>query len=561
MASEEVTVAILGGGIGGLTAAHELATRGIDVTIYEASDRLGGKASSVHHQPAAVITLPGEHGFRYIPGFYRHLRDTFHRIPLDDGSTVADRLIPTEETLVASVTDRESLKRTQTPATIDEWMGAIRPSVGDDQLNLREINYFQRRLLTFLTSGRHRREGEFDAVTLWEFLDAANRSPSYRKYLAEVTQALVAMDPRNASARSICRIHVQLVLDQIAPNRSTEAVLNGPTSTVWIEPWIAYLQTMGVKTRTNARVTVIESDGRTVTGVRVRDSSGEHTRTADYYVAAVPVEVMAELVTPALERAAPSLSGISYLDTAWMNGIQFYLTEDVPLTYGHQAYVDAPWALTSISQRQFWETGPYDLETSSNGVVKGILSVNIADWETSGVVYDRPARSCSPDEIKTEVWVQLTDHLNQSDVRLSDDMVYDWALDPALVYDDNTGELENRAPLMINTVGSLAYRPRAGTAAPNLVLAADYVRTETDLATMESANEAGRRAARVVLRREGYEGLPHVWCLEEPSAFDPLKRLDDKAYRIGAPHPGEVERSVNASLRSLVAGHWFRPEE
>ena len=38
-----------------------------------------------------------------------------------------------------------------------------------------------------------------------------------------------------------------------------------------------------------------------------------------------------------------------------MNGLQIYLTEDVPITHGHTVYVDSPWALTSISQAQFWK--------------------------------------------------------------------------------------------------------------------------------------------------------------------------------------------------------------
>ena len=37
-----------------------------------------------------------------------------------------------------------------------------------------------------------------------------------------------------------------------------------------------------------------------------------------------------------------------------MNGIQFYLETDEPLADGHAIYLDSNWALTSISQRQFW---------------------------------------------------------------------------------------------------------------------------------------------------------------------------------------------------------------
>jgi hypothetical protein len=41
-----------------------------------------------------------------------------------------------------------------------------------------------------------------------------------------------------------------------------------------------------------------------------------------------------------------------------MNGLQFYLEHDVPVVNGHTIYIDAPWALTSVSQRQFWHTDP-----------------------------------------------------------------------------------------------------------------------------------------------------------------------------------------------------------
>ena len=52
----------------------------------------------------------------------------------------------------------------------------------------------------------------------------------------------------------------------------------------------------------------------------------------------------------------PSLANLAPLSDSvqWMNGIQFYLTRDVPITHGHIIFVDSPWALTAVSQRQFW---------------------------------------------------------------------------------------------------------------------------------------------------------------------------------------------------------------
>jgi len=52
------SVAILGGGVGGLSAAHELAERGFEVTVYEAREP-GGKARSMPVPDSGrVVVIP-----------------------------------------------------------------------------------------------------------------------------------------------------------------------------------------------------------------------------------------------------------------------------------------------------------------------------------------------------------------------------------------------------------------------------------------------------------------------------------------------------------------------
>jgi len=56
------TVAVLGGGVAGLSAAHELVERGFDVTVYEAALGPGGKARSI------FVPGTGTDGRRDLPG-------------------------------------------------------------------------------------------------------------------------------------------------------------------------------------------------------------------------------------------------------------------------------------------------------------------------------------------------------------------------------------------------------------------------------------------------------------------------------------------------------------
>jgi uncharacterized protein with NAD-binding domain and iron-sulfur cluster len=77
-------VVILGGGVAGLSAAHELVLRGFEVEVYERNKQYyGGKARSIDytHHGMYAKPLPGEHGFRFFPGFYRHVTGTIRDIP------------------------------------------------------------------------------------------------------------------------------------------------------------------------------------------------------------------------------------------------------------------------------------------------------------------------------------------------------------------------------------------------------------------------------------------------------------------------------------------------
>ena len=136
----------------------------------------------------------------------------------------------------------------------------------------------------------------------------------------------------------------------------------------------------------------------------------------DYFIFALPVEDVIDLITPEMIRADPALASLFTLDdiTEWMNGIQIYLKEDVPLAHGHNIYVDSPWALTSISQAQFWKH--VSLSGYGDGTVRGIISVDISEWEEPGL-NGKAAKDCTPEEIKAEVWEQLKRSVNYGDVR------------------------------------------------------------------------------------------------------------------------------------------------
>src|ERR1700690_551771 len=132
-------VIILGGGIAGLSAAHELIERGFSVEIFERRSIAGGKARSIEavnpvrfgatpsgHAPrrpgrAARRGLPGEHGFRFFPGFYKHVIDTMRRIPYGANGNTFDNLTVATRILLARSNQAEITWLARCPASLNDF--------------------------------------------------------------------------------------------------------------------------------------------------------------------------------------------------------------------------------------------------------------------------------------------------------------------------------------------------------------------------------------------------------------------------------------------------------
>jgi uncharacterized protein with NAD-binding domain and iron-sulfur cluster len=414
---------------------------------------------------------------------------------------------------------------------MQEWLSAIEtlfasPSLG---LSAGDAQFFAGRLACFLTSGKQRRMAKYEKQDWYDFIGVASRGSAYGRILARgITLMLVAMKPDVASTRTVGTILVQLLIDILDPSRRSDRLLKAPTNDAWIDPWIASLQAAGVSLNLGMEVQTLDFDATGITGVRFTDAS---TRSADYYVLALPVEIARTVLSPAL-KAQAGIGGIDSLQVSWMNGVLFYLDQDIELSHGHAIYADSPWALTGISQQRFW-TG-LSLADYGQGNVQGILSTVISDWDTAGTaVVNKPARFCTAQEIKDEVWAQLVLHHANADpsAQLGGVTVHDWFLDPAIT--PSAAGATNDEPLLINNVDSWKDRPEATTLVPNLFLASDYVRTNSDLACMEGANEAARRAVNGILAASGSTApICAIYELREPSFFEAAQAADDIAFAI-----------------------------
>lgn len=541
-------IVILGGGVAGMSAAHELAERGHKVEVYECNDIAGGKARSFGICGTGTDgrkDLPAEHGFRFFPGFYRHVIDTMSRIPYGGPPTVKDNLTHAEHVTFASQNAPMNVAPAEFP---DSWEGLtealdfIVKTV--ESVPPLESLWFLNRLLLFATSCDARRLECFENQSWMDFTDACNHSPEFQKFYAiGLTRCAVACRADLISASTAANFILQLMFKLATPGEQVDRVLKGPTNEVWIDPWLTYLQSKGVNYFKKKHVVKFKFDKeqKLITGVVIEDESGiQSTVTADYYISAIPADKIQDLnlITSEMLEVAPDLAGIYHLKHDWMNGIQYFLTDPLKLPKGHVIYFDSPWALTSISQESFW-TDTDISKTYGDGKVNAILSIDVSDWFSDGLDGCKPASQCTADEIEEEVINQLNHHQG---ISLPPRTLRTWKLDPDIIITKGD-KTKNREPLLINVRGSRKFRPDAVTQIPNLLLASDYVATYTDLATMEGANEAARCAVNGILHKTDHPVSDRcaVWPLEEPELLAPLRLLDQVLFELGLKNPMDIK--------------------
>lgn len=315
--------------------------------------------------------LPGEHGYRYFPAFYRNLFDVMRRTPIidDDGRVTAetafDQLVPAP-TVGFAFRGRTDARGRTTPAVLRQFPRRRALSMQElrEQLRLtydrmgvdeRDLLHYEMQLLRYATSSTARRRG-YESVSWWDFLrgrtspdepairdddpaDPRNAIYSERMthWLRELPQALIAMQSAETDARTYGTIVSQLLQGDIGDGTIHDMTLNGPTSVVWLRQWKRFLKRQGVDFYVG-ELTGLDLGAHGELLPRVDGPEGERPRLepldrwsgatpedwaarrapgtkhpfddSDFFVLAVPIDVAAEILRPFGARARTTPDGL-----------------------------------------------------------------------------------------------------------------------------------------------------------------------------------------------------------------------------------------------------------
>ena len=412
--------------------------------------------------------LPGEHGYRFFPAFYRHLYDTMRRTPIletveksafsqeqeravsvskpeaaryvESPRTVYDNLQPTSRHVLAfAQNQRPAVLSRARPKSLEEIREYLRllygsASEGGFGTNPRESMRFTLKLLKYLTTGPSRRK-DLETKSWWDFVEGDTYSESVRTLIERWPEALVAMDAKRADARTHGNAFVQLVLDNVSASGYRDGTLRGPTSEAWLSHWRRYLEAQGVEFIHGELVKfthMVDREGQTHPWPVVRCYEPRYSNSVDD-VPLMPGYFVLAASAPRAQALAKSFRDVCRKMPDFAPDDESDMQSTANLKLGNPTHANPDGDLRHFAGIQFyfaedifWVDGhvyypdsPWGLTSISQARFwedrtdwehgyRGILSAIIGKWDAPGqFTTDKQAWKCSPLELATEVWTQI----------------------------------------------------------------------------------------------------------------------------------------------------------
>jgi isorenieratene synthase len=450
---------VIGGGIAGVAAATLLCERGVQVSLIEREESLGGRAGGFEHTLGNGERVQMERGFHAFFRQYYSLRALLRRIDPQLGllQALPDYPILGPDGMLQSF--RGLPKRTPFQVMALAWRTPY--------LRLADlIRVNGRAAFEMLCFDPQRTYERFDRMSAAQYLDSLAFPSAARRMLFDVfSHSFFNPEAELSAAELLMMFHFYFTGN--AEGLVFDVVRRPLTQAIW-QPFAAWLRERDVKVLTATRAERVE---RSAAGaLLVRHSRGAIE--ADDVVLALDVNPVKQLIAQ-----SPALAALSALQALGLTRrfAVWRLWLDRPLRADRVAFAGTTGVglLDNISRYEIFQDESAAWAERTGGSVVELHA------------YAVPAHA---DEafIRADLWRGLhTFYPETREARVLDECFL----------------LRQDCPAF--PPGSHGLRPNVGTAMPDVVLAGDYVAMPFPCALMERAAASGFLAANTLLARHG----------------------------------------------------------
>jgi len=515
-------IIIFGGGLSGLTLAHELIKKKFKILIIEKDNELGGMVRS----DTTKTLFPSEHSWRGYAPFYKNTFQLMKEIPYYD-TTVFDNLsIPIDFHLL-----------------YDKEYGYKSSLTVKDKIILYYIG------LNYVLSD-NRREYYY-AYNIQPFLKKYLSTEGYNHIINFVTGPGYGMNKNELSMGHLFHFPVisQINKEQYTHTHSSSEkeneyehnstdnwhVMNGPTSDVWINPWIKHLKENGVDMMTNTELVKINyNNNNNITSVDIKQNGAiKQLQSKEYVLSINPFNTVDILRNSKMQDLYNNFKSLTDNTKSKQISFRIGINKEIKYPIDNIAFVmnDSEFNITWYPQEKHWKHKPS---------IKSLWSGTIIDFEKKGKLFGKNAEHLDNENLKKEITYQILRsnsfrklifdnngfYINKEDVEYIE-IWYEW--------DFNNGKQEQKNKKWVNNIYNEKFRPLQKTEYDNLFLSGAHTKTSINIWSMEGAIESGKITANYILDKYNKQNAEH-YKHDQPFYIKFFQYIDNILYKLYLPN-------------------------
>ncbi len=448
-------VAVVGGGIAGISAASNLGERGFEVDLFEKSNYLGGKVGSWQFESNGE-TLQVEHGFHAFFKQYFNLLEFMKKIDAHK------HLIPIDDYLIFYPDHtKQSFKNMDTTPLLNVWsMGKTGVYRYSDMM----LNRYGTKLLDLFKFDFNKTFEQYDNVPLSDFMRDTHIPEKMKIVFSSFARAFFAEPEDMSTAELIKSFHFYFLSNDLG---LLYDVLDDDFDKTFLQPATRFMQQNNVSIHLNKAVEQI---------TYLNENFFINGKEYDYCVLALDVKHLPDVITN-----SPSLHQFrnfkhqtlnvkpSARYAVWRLWTDAFEKESYPFF----VFTDRLDCLDSITFYHNMEKESREWSTKNKG---GIFELHS---------YALPAHLQTDEQIKEALLKELHYYL------------------PELKYMNIRHEyFQHRNDFSAFHCGLYKNRPTVKTEVPHLYLAGDWVKMDNCTMLMEAAYTSGSMAANYIMEQE-----------------------------------------------------------
>jgi len=497
---EKYDIIIFGGGIAGLTVAHELSKYNLKIAIIEKESIIGGMARSDRYT---------EHSWRGYAPFYKNTFQIMKEIKFSDNKTVYNTLKPN-----------------------------INFNTLENKLNLdKSITLFDIIILVYwiiyhFASGYKRSEKNKEIS--FNNLVSCKLSDNARKKYIEYIGPGLGLDPYSASLFHIGK-YIEMLLSE-TNNDTNWFFTDRPTSVAWFDPWYKHLTNNKVEFYLSSELKELQFQGNNAIIAKTSTKSFM----SDRYVIALNPYAVSDLyknnklgTDTELEKFNIITRGEPHIQISF----RIAFSEKIIIN-DRDAFVfaDSNLNITLYPQDNFWDASLFD----SNNPIKSLWSGTACITYKYSKLY--PNKRCDEltiNQFLEEVLFEMNESyelneylLKYNNKKFKDckilykEVWYEWE------FKDN--QLKSRNKKWVNTINN-NNRPSYKTNYSNVYIAGSHCETGLSIWSMESATESGKRCSLNIINDMKLD-KSKIKLYTHSRPYKSLYKLDDILYDLNLPN-------------------------